>query len=267
MQCPYCGQEHPPEVKFCPSTGGRLVAAGFCQTCGTKLEASWKMCPKCGTAAGEVSTIPPKDAPTPHPFGDEPKHLGILSKRAMVVSLVLLSILVVSVSVYFIFFHKPASAPVSEVQPVTSTSPITPATPTRQPDPTSTEIPLPTMSPPLEGVVFPGEKVFYPGDWPGELRFPDDFVLVEASSGNFELGGPKGWAAKLRIEADPHSAADLLASFFMAQGWEINDREELDSGGVLILLERMNGANQGILVVDPDLTDPSYTNILATVFP
>jgi hypothetical protein len=92
-------------------------------------------------------------------------------------------------------------------------------------------------------------------------------MLVETSSGSSELGGPKGWAAKLRIEADPHSADDLLASFFTAQGWEINDREDLDSGGVLILLERKNGANQGILVFDSDFTHLSYTNVLATVFP
>jgi hypothetical protein len=92
-------------------------------------------------------------------------------------------------------------------------------------------------------------------------------MLVETSSGSSELGGPKGWAAKLRTQEEPANAADLLSSFLADQGWEISHREELESGGLLILIERNSGANQGIIVIDPDQTNPSYTNILSSVFP
>jgi hypothetical protein len=267
MKCIFCGEEHPAGTVFCPRTGQKIDQSRFCPTCGKKLEESWKVCPKCGTAVADTPVGPTRGGVPAKPPGIKPDKRVNRGRQILLGSLVILPLLAILGITYQVFFRIPVAEPEREALAPTPAQTEKPLTPTPRLDPTPTTIPLPTLSPPLEGVEFPSERINYPSDWPVELRYPGEFMLVETSSGSSELGGPKGWAAKLRIEADLHSAADLLASFFTAQGWQIHDREELDSGGVLILLEKKNGANQGILVFDSDLTDPSYTNILATVFP
>jgi hypothetical protein len=267
MQCTFCGEEHPDGTVFCPRTGQKIDQSRFCPTCGKKLEESWKVCPKCGTAVVNIPVAPNRGGVPTKPPGIKPDKRVNRGRKILLGSLVILPLLAVLGIAYQVFFRIPVAEPErGALAPAPAQTEI-PPTPTPLPDPTPTPIPLPALPPPLENVEFPTEKINYPRDWPVELRYPDEFMLVETSSGSSELGGPKGWAAKLRIEADPQSSADLLASFFTTQGWEINEREELDSGGVLILIERNSGANQGIIVIDPDQTNPSYTNILASVFP
>jgi hypothetical protein len=57
MLCPYCGQEHPDDVKFCPATGRKLEIASFCMHCGTKLQPGWTFCPACGQSAGSAPSM------------------------------------------------------------------------------------------------------------------------------------------------------------------------------------------------------------------
>lgn len=48
MHCPYCGQEHPENARFCASTGQAIAQAlRTCPTCGKVVQAKWKRCPYC----------------------------------------------------------------------------------------------------------------------------------------------------------------------------------------------------------------------------
>jgi len=130
---------------------------------------------------------------------------------------------------------------------------------------TSTDFPIPTLPPPLTNVEFPTQVVDYPPEWPTELRYPEQFVVVETTSGVLPNSDIVGWAAKLRIRENPQSAASLLSSFFTAKGWQIAEYTELDSGGVLMVVER--DRDTGIAVIDIDVSNPDYAIILSTIFP
>lgn len=265
MHCPHCGQEHPDGIIFCPLTGRKIVKeTTFCMNCGAKLEASWKICPQCGVPVGEVLRTVRAGEQLHEQALPESKKPVNLRGLALLGSLVFITILVTA---YFFLVRRPPAVPTIEVSQPTLTPSENQPTTTPPLGETPTDILLPTSSPPLAGVEFPLGTVEYPEDWPIELRYPEEFNLVETSSGSLDPGAPKGWAAKLRFEGDVKRAADLLSSFFTENGWQVSERTDLDSGGILIMIERNAGANQGILVIDLDLTDPAYTNVLATVFP
>lgn len=123
-----------------------------------------------------------------------------------------------------------------------------------------------TLPPPLKNVEFPTQVIAYPTDWPIELRYPEQFSVVEVSSGTLPDSASTGWAVKLRYAGDLKSAANILSSFFAEKGWQIVERTELDSGGVLLVIER-GDKSTGIVIMDTDASNPDYTNIIATVFP
>lgn len=135
------------------------------------------------------------------------------------------------------------------------------STPERETSVAVTTAPFPTLPPPLAKVPFPTKEVDYPPDWPTELRFPEEFRLVDVSSGVF-LKGDKGGAAKLLYKGHPQKAAELLSSFFVSRNWQIIKRYELDSGGVTLLIKRNKS---GIIVIDPDPNNPEYTRIAVTL--
>ena len=122
-----------------------------------------------------------------------------------------------------------------------------------------------TLAGPLAGVEFPALAATYPPQWPAELDYPEQFIVVETGSGTLPESDVRGWAAKLRYEGDVGSAADLLSSFFMSQGWHIVEKTELGSGGFLMLIEGESGKGTGIVVIDPDPNDVRHTRALVTV--
>jgi len=48
MFCPHCGQVHPIEARFCPSTGQPLPEKSLCPKCGSEVQADWIRCVNCG---------------------------------------------------------------------------------------------------------------------------------------------------------------------------------------------------------------------------
>ncbi len=50
MKCPYCGEEHPADARFCPSTGQMLSPSqeSTCPSCGAPVQAEWPYCQSCG---------------------------------------------------------------------------------------------------------------------------------------------------------------------------------------------------------------------------
>jgi hypothetical protein len=122
------------------------------------------------------------------------------------------------------------------------------------------------LPPPLANVRFPSQPISYPADWHPDLRYPNQFTLVEATSG-ISPRGTKGWAAKLVYQGDPRNAADALSIFFVSKGWQPIERTELDSSGFLLLFQKGDKQRTGAIVIDPDTQRPGYIKIVATVFP
>ncbi len=154
------------------------------------------------------------------------------------------------------------SSPPSTASPVSSRVPSpTVATPNTSPTPELLKLP-----PPLATVPFPSEAIAYSSDWHPDLRYPNQFILVGATSG-VSPQGTKGFAAKLLYQGDPRSAADLLSTFFTSKGWQMVERTELDSKGFLLLFQKDGKQGTGAIVIDPDTQRRGYVKIVATVFP
>ncbi|MBP6569352.1 MAG: hypothetical protein KA270_19405 [Saprospiraceae bacterium] len=121
-----------------------------------------------------------------------------------------------------------------------------------------------SFSPPLENVDFPSEQIVYPPDWPDEIRFPKEFVLVDYSSGLLPDNSKEGWSTKLRFYGNPSDAVKEASSYMEDKGWIVLQNDKLDSGGYLLLLQNEQGT--GAIVIDPDPGNPSQTIIITTIF-
>jgi hypothetical protein len=122
-----------------------------------------------------------------------------------------------------------------------------------------------TLPSPLESVEFPSEPAEYQEDWPDDLIYPTDFVLVDSSSGTLPEDSTKGWSAKLRFQGKSLEALTAITAFFEGKGWTIIDKSSLASGGFTLILQREQG--NGIVVIDIDPQHSSQTLIIATLFP
>jgi hypothetical protein len=154
--------------------------------------------------------------------------------------------------------------------PLLKTAPDEPllSSPQTIPQPTDTvEIPLATQEQPLAQVPFLEQVIDYPNDWPASLHYPEEFRLVEANAGSIETGTPTGFAAKLQYSGSPQQTVEQLSTFFTSNGWQIAEQTTMDAGGFLLLIYKNDRANQGILVIDQDPTNPDASLIIATVFP
>jgi ribosomal protein L40E len=257
MRCPVCGNENPEGAKFCMKCGTRFSKT--CPQCGAGNPAEAVYCQQCG------ASLVLGEAPRPR------------RRWLPYVAAFIGAALVVAAIVVVVLFVGPAMGWWPSIWATPTAVPPTPE-PTLLPQPTETYTPPPveatpdtggitfTLPPPLAGVEFPVQAVDYPPDWPPDLRYPESFTLVETSSGTLE-GGAEAWGAKLRYLGQPPGAADEISSFFAAQGWQVAERAELDSGGVLLLVQRNDGNGSGVIVLDPDLDNPGTTKGLITVFP
>src|SRR5712692_10314100 len=71
MQCPRCGEENPPQAKFCLECATPLAAK--CTECGAELPPRAKFCVEC---AHPVGTPAAASIPVPSPESYTPKHLA-----------------------------------------------------------------------------------------------------------------------------------------------------------------------------------------------
>lgn|GEM_PF-6706690 len=117
---------------------------------------------------------------------------------------------------------------------------------------------------PLASVDFPKQGVAYPSGWPIELRLPRQFTLLDTTSGSLPKGDGEGWLAKFRYSGPPNKAADELTSFWTSGGWHVST-EILDTGAVLLDIERNDRKNLGSFICDIDQDRPSVTRVLMFV--
>lgn len=164
----------------------------------------------------------------------------------------------------------PASVPSATPSPLSATAPVpsrtTPPTMTTPAATATSASPIAKLPPPLAAVSFPSQVIGYPPDWHPDLRYPNQFSLVETVSG-ISPRGVKGWAVKLVYQGEARVAVDLLSNFFASKGWQTLERTELDSKGFLLLVQKDDKHQTGAIVIDPDTERPGYVKIVATVFP
>jgi hypothetical protein len=206
--------------------------------CGANIHESWKVCPECGTRVGEVKRSnlvqnqSKKDIKSAKFIGVSSSQNRMNSSRLIIGGIVFL-IIITGVYIYFTRFYRERATP--------------------------------SLPSPLTAVPFPSEPIQYPADWPGDLKFPKEFVLVDSASGTLPESTAKGWSAKLRFQGKPSEAVTAISGFFEEKGWTIVENDRLDSGGFLLLLRHEQG--EGIVIVDTEPSNSSHTLLIATLFP
>lgn len=127
-------------------------------------------------------------------------------------------------------------------------------------------LPSKTVLPsPLQNVSFPFTETQYTADWPDDLKFPNDFLLVDSSSGTLPEGTAIGWAAKFRYYGSPMEASQAIVLFLSEHEWTVVEDVKLDAEGISLLVQRQDGS--GVIVLGTDPNDPSQTLIVASLFP
>jgi hypothetical protein len=116
---------------------------------------------------------------------------------------------------------------------------------------------------------FPTQQIDYPLDWPSDLRYPEQFILVETMI-NPHADGTRDWTAKLRYQGDIKTAANILSSFFSTRGFAIAYRaDRIDyrntAQAIVIFFDEGDRKNTGSLLLDSDTKSSEYTNILASI--
>ena len=73
INCPHCGQPHPPDSVFCPFTGSKLIeAARSCPNCSQPLGPGWVHCGYCGHQLLQADSLDGKDHPAVPPPSEGP---------------------------------------------------------------------------------------------------------------------------------------------------------------------------------------------------
>lgn len=157
-----------------------------------------------------------------------------MSKRYLLLLTFLIILIIAIAAIYFISHSKPT---------------------------TSTDI----TSSAIVNVEFPKTEEDYPADWPEELKFPPEIILVDSKTGFSADGNKKGWMAKFRFHGNPQNAERIIANQFKELDWTISEKHEFDSGGYLLLIEKEDG--DGIITIEKDPNENTQSIILATYFP
>lgn len=181
--------------------------------------------------------------------------------RWVLAALILLAALLTAGAVYFGSSQRHHTDNGGSTTPVAAI-PRGVSTPTATLMPTTD--PLPTLPPPLARANFPKQAISYPQDWPTELRFPQEFVVVNTASGPSADGAVQIWTLKLRFAGNADAATEAMLTFLASRGWNAQ-QSVLSSGTHVVTIERNNGANGGGFEADTDPDDPASARILIAV--
>lgn len=150
MRCPYCGQDHPDEAKFCPVSGKIIPIQGFCSKCGNPIEPNWQVCAYCGQPLQRTKPlfVNSLDRTTRE---KERKHK---KKQVGLALLVIIAILIVGLGLLSLTVNIIEPLPLAAVSQYTllptegyTHTPSIPPTPSSTPSPTLPNTPTPTITP------------------------------------------------------------------------------------------------------------------------
>ena len=124
--------------------------------------------------------------------------------------------------------------------------------------------PLPTMPSPLAGMKFPNDPISYPKEWPEELVLPQQFLLLQTTTG--PLIDPKytGRLMYLRYKGSLQDTANILVPFFTKNKWSI-EHHALSNVTFMILMERKETDSTGSVIYEIDPEVPGYIRLYAVM--
>lgn len=84
MRCLHCGQEHPHELRFCPSTGKKIISTLVCPNCTSPVESTWEYCSVCGKILTNETEIANLISEQKTDSMDVPPQIPVIKKRPAV---------------------------------------------------------------------------------------------------------------------------------------------------------------------------------------
>jgi hypothetical protein len=254
MICPHCGKEHKEVISFCPVTGARLDMQRICTICGSDLEMDWLVCPQCGKPVENAG----------QPGASLKTSVKKKTKRYTYVGIAFILVFFIASGIYLTLnYFLPPSTPSTEVSRKSTEIPAR-DTPTVTPSPTITETSIPYDSTALETIPILGSFYFsmtpipYPMGWPEEIRYPTSMILV-AAKGSSEAG----WISQHIFQGSVQDASIIIATFFVDNGWVVNDHIEVDKNNSGFFIARNN--QEGLILVSWD-PSTNQTKIAITVY-
>ena len=184
-----------------------------------------------------------------------------LSKKIiLIIALVVLVLVTLTAVTHYLVTRNGEEVPPNKDISVSPSPAISPqATPSSSQ--ISLPIPLDRTEALLSDVDFQSTPIPYPQDWPADIQYPSEIVLIEALSGSIE-NSPKIWSSKFISENGLEETAVILSEYFTSSGWDV-ERLVNDPKGIILSVERNNKESTGSVVLGPE--DNSHTKILSTI--
>ena len=220
MQCPYCGNEHPENAKFCPISGKSLEPALIpCPNCGQEVDSTQKYCTSCGEnlSQSRAGLAPVLVSPSPGELGEiEQESGGRNHLLYLFIGLLVIGVVLIAAGIYYVY--RPSSdnaqqpqtvaqisdsitntpvaieikTPTLEADIVVDESPTeTPNIPTPTEEPISTDTPAPS---PTETTMPTPTNTAEPENQPISIALNpiDDAEYVLVPAGEFLMGSEPG---------------------------------------------------------------------------
>lgn len=126
---------------------------------------------------------------------------------------------------------------------------------------TSQSVPQGEVSPFDSMRTIPSMRINYPSNWPPHSTFPEEYLLVGESSGEFADGIGSGWVTQLRYPGSVDSAADGIYKHFEQTDWIVEYTSPIEPAGVFAYL-RKPGYGSAIVIVEP-AADPETGSVIS----
>jgi len=114
---------------------------------------------------------------------------------------------------------------------------------------------------------FPEKTIVYPPDWPEGFIYPEEFKLVEQSSGKLTEESAMMYKASIIFEGKPPEATCEVIKYFEGKNWTISELVNRDDLGFIVVLQDADGVGTGLLNVEVGFQNYERSQIGLSVFP
>lgn len=116
--------------------------------------------------------------------------------------------------------------------------------------------------------LIPFQSIPYPLNWPSELFFPDEFILLDGSFSQTSENNSIVYSADFLFNGDAKNAADLIETYFINNSWSTVERSDYDSFYAVLTFSRNNEDGEAIIFIGPAVeNENSISAISTTIIP
>ncbi len=116
----------------------------------------------------------------------------------------------------------------------------------------------------FSSIEIPDDKISYPEDWPEDLIFPKDFVLLDTSSGLSTESSRQVWTATFKFKGEIKVAGEKILQHFSENGWTESVPNQESNVDIVCFLKKDN--SEGLIVLEKDETKNGLTYIMINFF-